>query len=152
MATLHSLFSNAPRREAQELYIALVSQSRNAFFYTDCAVPDTLDGRFEIILLHLFLFMHSSPERRRQRLLLECLFDDMDRSLREMGVGDMGVGKRVKTMAKAAFGRLEAYTRDFGSDEKLRAALGRNVYRGAEAPEAAVDALLDYIRRYEPNR
>lgn len=84
----------------------------------------------------------------QSRLLLECLFDDMDRNLREMGVGDMGVGKRVKTMSKAAFGRFEVYTQAYGDDEALREALRRNVYRGADVPDEALAALMRYIRTY----
>jgi len=150
---LRSLFSAAPRREAQGTYIALVGQSRKAFFYTDCAVPDTLDGRFEIIVLHVFLRLRLLQEQGGQeeqsRLLLECLYDDMDRNLREMGVGDMGVGKRVKVMSRAAFGRLEAYKQAYDDEQALREALVRNVYRGADVPAQAVEALVRYVREYD---
>ena len=115
-------------------------------------MPDTLDGRFEIILLHVFLKLRSLKAEGGQealsRLLQECLFDDMDRNLREMGVGDMGVGKRVKNMSKAAFGRLEAYTKAFDTDDTLREALVRNVYRGAEIPAGVLGLLLAYVREY----
>jgi cytochrome b pre-mRNA-processing protein 3 len=150
IARMRSFFSHAPRREAQELYIALVRQSRNPFFYTDCAVPDTLDGRFEILVLHVFLALRAlkaqGGREELSRLLQESLFDDMDQSLREMGVGDMGVGRRVKAMSKAAYGRREAYTQAFASDDALREALKRNVYRGEPVPEAAVAGLLAYLR------
>lgn len=153
IATLRSIFSSASRREAQELYIALVEQSRKPFFYTDCAAPDTLDGRFEIILLHVFLmlrFLKGQEEKKElSRLLLESLFDDMDRNLREMGVGDMGVGKRVKVMSRAAYGRLEAYTQVWGDDKALAEALTRNVYRGAEIPAPALAALMRYAKEYD---
>jgi len=154
ISRLHSLFSSASKREAQELYIALVEQSRKPFFYTICAVPDTLDGRFEIILLHVFLKLKllkaQGGQETLSRLLLECLFDDMDRNLREMGVGDMGVGKRVKTMSKAAFGRLEAYTSAYGSDDMLQEALKRNVYRGEEVSATALTKLMGYVQEYQP--
>lgn len=153
IAKLRSIFSDASKREAQEVYIALVQQSRKPFFYTTCEVPDTLDGRFEVILLHIFLmlrlFKRQGGREALSRLLLECLFDDMDRSLREMGVGDMGVGKRVKTMSRAAYGRLEAYTQAFEDDGALSEALVRNVYRGAAIAPAALAALRDYMRNYE---
>lgn len=132
------------------MYISLVQQSRNPFLYTDCAVADTLDGRFDLILLHLFLFLrlpHASQDKGMRRLLLESLFDDMDRSLREMGVGDMGVGKRIQKMSKAAFGRLTAY-KDAGDDEAFRAALVRNIYRGEEPPAGALDKLSDYVKQW----
>lgn len=147
------MFSNAPRRQAQEAYIALVEQSRKPFFYTDCAVPDTLDGRFEIILLHVFLALRGlkaeGGQEEQSRLLQEALFDDMDRNLREMGVGDMGVGKRVKVMSRAAYGRLESYTLVWEDEQGLREALERNVYRGAQVAPAAVEKLLAYVRGYQ---
>ncbi len=156
MEALHSFFSGgSQKREAQELYIALVQQSRKAFFYTDCAVPDTLDGRFDIILLHVWLELAKlravhgeKASYHTSRLLLEALFDDMDRSLREMGVGDMGVGKRVKVMSKAAYGRLEAYTAAAGSPGLLADALKRNVYRGTEVTPQALQALVHYVECY----
>lgn len=135
------------RREAQELYIALVQQSRNPFLYLECQVPDTLDGRFDLILLHLFLFLrlpHAPEDAVMRRLLLESLFDDMDRSLREMGVGDMGISKRVKKMSKAAFGRLKAYN-DAKDTAELREALVRNLYRGNAPQPQALEQLLHYI-------
>ena len=152
MSAIRSFFSGAARREAQELYIALVQQSRKAFFYTECAVPDTLDGRFEIILLHVFLKLSAlkaeGARPQLSRYLLESLYNDMDRNLREMGVGDMGVGKRVKTMSRAAYGRLEAYTQAQPDDAQMEAALRRNVYRGADVAPEPVRKLLNYIRQY----
>jgi len=115
-------------------------------------VPDTLDGRFDLILLHLYLFLslpHKPEDRIMRRLLLESLFEDMDRSLREMGIGDTGVAKRVKTMSKAAFGRLMAYTDTADTPDARREALIRNVYRGnAPAPEA-VDKLVGYVNNWK---
>jgi cytochrome b pre-mRNA-processing protein 3 len=156
MARLRSLLSGAPKREAQEVYIALVRQSRKPFFYGRCQVPDSLDGRFEILVLHVFLtlrfFKAQGGQEELSRLLQECLFDDMDRSLREMGVGDMGVGRRIKSMSKAAFGRFEAYTQAFDDDNAFLEALKRNVYRGAQVSPQALALLLDYARGYVPGK
>lgn len=143
---------SARKREAQELYIALVQQSRNPFLYTECAVPDTLDGRFDLIVLHVFLFLrlpHLPEDRVMRRLLLESLFDDMDRSLREMGVGDMGISKRIKSMSKAAFGRLKAYAEASDSDDAMRAALLRNVYRGESPGDDVLGKLLVYVKDWQ---
>jgi len=154
MARLRSFLSSAPRREAQDVYIALVQQSRKPFFYTGAEVPDTLDGRFEIIVLHVFLMLRflkaQGGQEALSRLLQECLFDDMDRSLREMGVGDTGVAKRIGKMSKAAFGRLEVYTATFEDGPAFGEALKRNVWRGAEVSPAAVALLVDYAQRYVP--
>ena len=160
-ATLRTLLGTSQHREAQELYIALVSQSRKAFFYTNCAVADTLDGRFDILVLHVFLALHciegqasdfssvsAKKHKELSRVLLECFFADMDRSLREIGVGDMGIGKRVKTMSKAAFGRFKAYAEAWDSDAALNAALKRNIYRGSEVTPDALTTLIKYMRDY----
>lgn len=153
LSYLKLLFSGTSRRrEAQELYIALVQQSRNPFLYTDCEVPDTIDGRFDLIVLHVFLMLnlpHSANDKVMRRLLLESLFDDMDRSLREMGVGDMGVGKRIQKMSKAAFGRLKAYSESDDTEQSLREALVRNLYRGNAPSPAAMDKLLEYIKKWQ---
>jgi cytochrome b pre-mRNA-processing protein 3 len=152
IARLRSFISAAPKREAQEVYIALVQQSRKPFFYTECTVPDTLDGRFELIVLHVFLKLRQlkaqGGHKDLSRRLLECLYDDMDRNLREMGVGDMGVARRVKNMSKAAYGRLEAYTQAFGDDAALSEALRRNVWRGAEVGQEPLSLLLNYMKNY----
>jgi cytochrome b pre-mRNA-processing protein 3 len=152
-ALFRSFFpANPARRRAQELYITLAEQSRNPFFYRDCAVPDTLDGRFDMLALHVSLILrggeHSSPPDFKQ-LLLECLFDDMDRSLREMGVGDMGVGRRVRAMSEAVFGRIAAY--ESAKDARgLREALLRNVYRGQLPPTEMIEKLVEYVQKYRP--
>jgi cytochrome b pre-mRNA-processing protein 3 len=155
LTLLNRFFPNvSQKRDAQKLYIALVHQSRNPFFYTKCGVADTLDGRFDIILLHVFLALHhfkldpNTVKPAMSRFLQEWMFDDMDRSLREMGVGDMGISKRIKTMSKASFGRLEAYEKAFADDQDLQEALTRNIYRGNIIEPLMIDALVKYIRNY----
>jgi cytochrome b pre-mRNA-processing protein 3 len=111
-------------------------------------VPDTLDGRFELIVLHLFLLQQrlrtEAPELARA--LSEVFFRDMDRSLREIGVSDTGVPRRIKAMAKAYHGRLQAYaTQDA---DALRAALARNLYGTvAEGDTAHLDAIARYMAK-----
>ena len=118
-------------------------------FYTDWQVPDTLDGRFDIIVLHMFLVL-SAVEKNAEfcRALSELFFADMDRSLREMGVGDTGVGIRVKNMAQAFYGRLKAYGKQaIGDETALAEALRRNVWRDQPVADEAVTALAAYMRR-----
>lgn len=124
------------KKQAQQLYIAVVEQARQPFLYKEFAIPDTLDGRFDAIVLYLFLAvrrLRREPAARYlhlARLLQEAFISDMDRSIREMGVGDTGVGMRVKRMAGALAGRIRAY--EAAADENAMAeALTRNVYRGA---------------------
>lgn len=136
---------------AEALYRAVVAQARRPEFYRDLGVPDSLDGRFELLALHAFLVMHrlktAGPEAGEvSRLLSEAFFADMDRSLREMGAGDLGVGRRVRTMAEAFFGRLSAYDAglEAGADT-LAEALARNLYGTAQASEANCRAIGAYV-------
>ena len=111
----------------------VVEQARQPVFFTEYGVPDTLDGRFELICLHAFLYLHRlKAERRTASRLCQGFFDtmfaDFDRSLREMGTGDLSVGKQVKRMAQAFYGRIRAYEEGLAGDEAaLPAALARNL-------------------------
>jgi cytochrome b pre-mRNA-processing protein 3 len=116
------------------LYGSIVAQARQPALYAGLGVPDTLDGRFDMLVLHLVLVLRrlrGAGERAgaRAQALVDLFTADMDRSLREMGVGDLTVPKRVKTMAEAFYGRLEAYVAalDAGDAAALEAALARNV-------------------------
>src|SRR5271156_4707651 len=95
-AIKHIFTPHPSKQQAHDAYLAIVAQSRDPVFYTDWHVPDTLDGRFDVIVLHMFLAL-TAHEKDAEfcRALSEFFFADMDRSLREMGVGDTGVGKRV---------------------------------------------------------
>lgn len=143
--------SGAPR----DLYVAVVARAREPVFYRDLGVPDTLDGRFDMIALHVFLVMHrlkgQGPEAETlARHLLELMVDGMDEALREMGVGDMGIGRRVKAMVNGVNGRLQAYDAALGAPEPgaLEVALDNNVYGTVrDVPPAHLAALADYIRR-----
>ncbi len=138
--------------ESNALYIALVSQSRQPFFYEHFGVADSLDGRFDMIVLHLFLYTgrltaSDNPEwHETANEIVDIMMNDMDRSLREIGVGDMSVGKKVKKMAHALNGRFTIYTDALIDDAALTDALTRNVYRGAPPDAAHVQKLAAYVR------
>ena len=144
-------------KAASSLYLTIVQQSREPSFFSDCTVPDTVDGRFDMIALHCFLVMNRLKDEgakasKVSQVLFDEMFSDMDRGLRELGVGDMGVGKRVRAMAKAYLGRVEAYDSAFGEDEgaldaALDAALVRNLFRGEEVDPAAVARIGAYMVR-----
>jgi cytochrome b pre-mRNA-processing protein 3 len=125
---------------AGELYAALVEQARQPAFFTALGVPDSVDGRFEMIALHAFLVLHRLKAEPGQEAFGQALFDamfaDMDRSLREMGVSDLSVGRHVKTMAKGFYGRAAAYEAGLAdpSGAALADALRRNVYGTLDAP------------------
>ena len=141
---LRRLFKPDPLEPVAEgLYQAIVEQARRPAFYRDLNVPDSLDGRFELLALHAFLVLRrlkaAGPEAAGlARLLSEAFFADMDRSLREMGAGDLGVGRRVRTMAEAFYGRLGAYDAALEAGAAaLAEALERNLYGTVEQPREA---------------
>jgi cytochrome b pre-mRNA-processing protein 3 len=148
-----SLFRRNPQQTAAELaYRRIVGQARQPGFFSDFGVPDTVDGRFELICLHAFLFLHRlkgepPPAPQLGQRFVDAMFADFDRSLREMGTGDLSVGRQVKRMAQAFYGRIEAYERGLmGGDAALKAALARNLFGTVAAAEPALDAMARYLR------
>jgi cytochrome b pre-mRNA-processing protein 3 len=137
---------------ADVAYWHVVAHARRPIFFTDYGVPDTLDGRFELICLHAFLYLRRlKAERPQASRLSQSFFDrmfaDFDRSLREMGAGDLSVGKQVKRMTRAFYGRILAYERGLaGTDAMLATAVARNVFGTAAAGSARADTIAAYIR------
>ena len=138
------------------LYGAIVAQARLPAFYLAFAVADTPEGRFELLVLHLALVCRrlgraAGAEQPAARALSQGIFDtfcrDMDHSLREMGVGDLSVPKKMRKLGEAFYGRLEAYDRALASADpaELAAALGRNA-QAPGAPRAATQRLAAYVR------
>src|SRR5258708_11167615 len=148
------LFRTPPVRQAAELaYGRVVEHARQPDFFVNGGVPDTVDGRFELICLHAFLYLHrlKREEKRAAPLgqrFFDTMFADFDRSLREMGTGDLSVGREVRRMAQAFYGRVAAYEEGLaGDDSVLQPALARNLF-GTVAPNPArLEALADYLRR-----
>jgi len=135
-------FARRPRDDSSEnLYARIVAQARRPEFYVGAGVPDSLDGRFEMLALHLFLVLHRLTRERADpacAALAQALADraaaDFDANLREMGAGDLGVGRRVKRMAGALYGRIAAYEAGLaGGEAELRQAIRRNLF-GTVAP------------------
>ena len=151
---LASLFRRNPHRQrAQAAYVQIVARAREPGFFLGYAVPDTLDGRFELIALHAFLVLNRLKADHEETAdfaqeLFDAMFADLDRGLREMGASDIGVGRRVKEMATGFYGRIVAYERGLADgDEILAEALRRNLYGTvAPSPEAAA-AMARYTRR-----
>ena len=138
-------------RTGYELYGAAVAAGRDAFLYTDLGVPDTLDGRFDSIGLHVVLLIRrltrdAEPGPTLAQAVFDAMFADMDINLREMGVGDMGVGRRNKAMWEALHGRAAAYAAAWDDDAALEQALARNIWRGAEPPPGSQAALRRLAR------
>ena len=138
---------------AAELYRQIVAQARQPAFYAEWGVPDTLDGRFDLVVLHaalVFRRLKAEPQAAEfAQQLFDHMFADMDQSLREMGVGDLSVGKHIKRMAEGFYGRVVAYDKALGEgdDAELEAALRRNLYGTTEAGDEAIAAVARYVRR-----
>lgn len=138
---------------ADRLYAAAVAQARRPAFYSELHVPDTPMGRFDLIALHVFLILRrlrrAGPAAdKTAQALFDLMLADLDRSLREMGVGDLSVGRKVKELAQAFYGRVAAYETALASGrDAMRAAVLRNVFSdSAERNESAM-ALADYVKR-----
>ena len=142
---LFNLFARKPyERAGFELYTAAVRAARDPWFYRTLGVPDTLDGRFDMVGLHVFLIVHrlhaaSAEGKKLAQAVFDAMFSDMDINLREIGISDMRVGKSVRDMWEAFNGRSAAYAAavDAGDEEALAAALAKNVWRGRSPDEPA---------------
>lgn len=140
---------------ANALYAAIAAQARQPAFFAELGVPDTVLGRFEMVALHAFLVFRrlrdtGQPGRALAQATHDRMFEEVDVALRELGIGDMGIGKRVKSLAKNLYGRIEAYERglDSGDDTELEQALLRNVYATAAEPRPdQARELAEYLRR-----
>ncbi|HTQ34403.1 MAG TPA: ubiquinol-cytochrome C chaperone family protein [Stellaceae bacterium] len=161
VATGHSLklpFRRNPVQDAAEhAYRLVVEQSRRLAFFTMHGVPDTLDGRFEVICLHAFLYLRrlkgeGEAAAALSQQFFDTMFVDFDRSLREIGTGDLSVGRQVKRMAQAFYGRIRAYEDGLeGDDAVLTAALARNLYGTAAATPEQLAGMAAYLRREAGN-
>ena len=150
MIMLQNLFRTRPReRLGQPLYEAAVRQARDPAFYTRLGVTDRIDARFELYTLHvLLLVMRLRDEGERGAEAGQDLFNTyvsaLDHALRELGVGDISVGKKMRKLGEALYGRMTAYEEPLraGDAVTLAAGLARNVYESADA--AAGTALAEY--------
>ncbi|WP_127089529.1 ubiquinol-cytochrome C chaperone family protein [Aquabacter cavernae] len=149
---MFSLFRrNQPHPTIGRLYGAIVAQARLPAFYTDFGVPDTIEGRFELLLLHTFLVCHRlkgevGTAKSASQELFDAFLDDMDRTLREMGTGDLTVPKRMKKIGQAFYGRTAAYDSALETkNEDLPTALARNVLECSPTDPAAL-RLAAYAR------
>lgn len=162
------LFREGPHAPAAgALYMRIVEQSRLPAFYRHCAVPDTLDGRFDLIALHSFLVLHrlrdkgagakgpddgGAEAKELSQELFNAMFADMDRGLRDLGSSDVRTPKRVKAMVEAFYGRAKAYEDGLtGPGGGLAEALRRNLFRAVEAGEGPSALMADYVRREAGN-
>ena len=136
------------KQEGARLYEPLVSRARSAVFFTDFGVPDTIDGRIDLVVLHAWLALaalKAAGAGEQAQGLTDAIFTGFDEAMREQGAGDMGLGRKMKAFADAFYGRLAAY--EGAQDaQTLAAALARNLYRGAPV-DARAGRLAAYIEQ-----
>jgi cytochrome b pre-mRNA-processing protein 3 len=143
------LFRRTPRDDSiASLYGTIVAQARAPVFYQSFGVPDTVNGRFEMVVLHAVLLLRRlnagpEPARERGQAIFDLFCRDMDANLREMGVGDLAVPRTMRRIGEAFYGRQAAYEGALAAGDPgvLVGALARNVYgseAGAGAPRLAV--------------
>ena len=144
----------SPRADTiRSLYGVIVAQARRPAFYADYGVPDTLAGRFDMILLHLILFVRrlraeSAPIRSLGQGVFDLFCRDMDHSFREMGIGDLSVPKHMRRVAEAFYGRATAYDQSIAAagEEQLAAVLARNILPETDTSSACARRLARYVR------
>lgn len=149
---LKRLFKPRPAYAAgHALYTSAVRQARTPAFYAERGVPDTNEGRFELYSLHVYLVLARLKDQGSQaaetaQAIFDVYIQALDGALREMGVGDMGVGKKMRKLGEAFYGRIRSYENavaDLPDRTKLEAMLGRTVYADVVSPD--VSALAAYV-------
>lgn len=150
---LNRIFRTRPEKQtARTVYDALLASARQAGFYADLGVPDTVEGRVEMVMLHTALVVRvlqtseTTAHRTLSQDLFDVMFDDFDSAMREMGVGDSGVGKKIRFLAEGFYGRAQAYSDAISAGDRpaLENALARNLLAGAGDP-AGISGLADYV-------
>ncbi len=151
---LQRLFKpRAAAESGRRLYAAAAVQARDPALYTDYGVPDTGEGRFELYSLHVVLLLHRLKRQGDQaaetgQALFDAYVQALDDALREMGVGDLSVGKKMRKLGEAFYGRAKAYDAALANlpdRAELEALIGRTVYAGTDATQAG--RLTDYAIR-----
>jgi cytochrome b pre-mRNA-processing protein 3 len=150
---LQKLFRRGPARIAGDrLYEAAITQARQPAFYADLGAPDSVEGRFELYTLHVVLVLNrlsgaGGDATDTAQALFDAYVQALDNALREMGVGDLAVGKRMRKLGEAFYGRAKTYQAAFsaGDQAAVAALIGRTVYAGQAAETA--DRLADYVQR-----
>ncbi|HVO03475.1 MAG TPA: ubiquinol-cytochrome C chaperone family protein [Candidatus Cybelea sp.] len=152
------VLSGPDRREivAHRLYAAVASQARRPEFFIAGGVPDTIDGRFEMVALHAFLLFRRLKRQGDKagavaQEVYDIMFGDFDASVRELGAQDLGVGRRIKFMTEAMNGRFVAYEAALAAVDpaELELALKRNLYGTVEPTDEPLKRMAEYLRLAE---
>jgi len=150
------VFSRSSKRIAAELYASVVAAARMPEFYTGLQVPDTVEGRYEMIVLHVVLLLRrmrqpDAGQKRLSQALVDIMAADLDRSIRELGVGDMSVGKFMKRLGEGLYGRAAAYDKALDDHDvpALEMAVLRNVFDSYEPDDGILAAIADYVQKQQ---
>jgi cytochrome b pre-mRNA-processing protein 3 len=141
-----NLLGKAQKERGRVLEQQLAARALAPVFFTRFGVPDTMDGRFDMMALHAWLALarlQESGQDKDAQALTDAVFIGFDEALREQGISDMGMGRRMKAMANAFYGRLSAYG-TAKTQSEMAQALARNVWRGAAVDDRA-RALALYV-------
>ena len=144
---------NPHQAAAKAVYGQMLEKTRARVFYSEYGVPDTFAGRFDLLLLHAFIVINRLIGEGREGLdfnqaMFDAIFADMDQSLREIGIGDMGIPKRMRKMMKGFNGRMHSYTQALNDEAALTEALKRNLYGTVtEVPAQNIEKTRDYMKR-----
>jgi cytochrome b pre-mRNA-processing protein 3 len=152
MKSLMRLFRSEPSI-ARPLYEQVVARARQPHWYREGGAADTMEGRFAVLATLLALtdirLERGGEEARKASVgLTECFVDDMDSQLRQDGVGDPVMGKKVGGLVGALGGRVGAWRKAIDGEESWEAVAGRSFYRGAEPGEAALAHSVAELKRY----
>lgn len=152
MSLLSRLFPRRPENPSlRALYGALVARARQPHWYVEGAVADTIDGRFDMLaaLLSIALIRLEALDAKAESVALtEWFIEDMDGQVRQIGFGDLVVGKQIGAMMSALGGRLGAYRAGLAPGGDLRPALLRNLYRDGDPGEPALAHVEAHLRQY----
>ncbi len=149
---IFSFFKKDPTADrANTLYAQIAEQARLPYFFEKWAAPDTVEGRFEILTVHMHLALRrlKRDDKNLSQAVFDVFFKSMDDAMREMGVGDMAIGRKIRGLAEAFYGRVGVYEEALeGADqEKLADAITRNVFE-AETHVSAGD-IAQYVMACE---
>ena len=140
----------------ENIYTNIVKTSRNKSFFTNFCVDDTVESRFDVIVLHSFIvfnfFIFINEEKSKiPQMLFDHMFTDFDSNLREMGYGDIAVNKRMKQFIKAFYGRISNYSKsiiqfnEFNDDRLLKETILKNIYKDKSIEDYYLNFWRDYI-------
>jgi cytochrome b pre-mRNA-processing protein 3 len=140
---------------ARALYVTIVSQAREPAFYEVLSVPDTPEGRYDMVALHTYMVLKrlqsdATIDTELSQALFDIMFADMDQNLRELSIGDTGVAKRIKKMAEGFYGRAAAYDTALDANDgdiMLKDAINRNIFRNVQSTEQGLVGMAQYLRQ-----